>query len=224
MPPDVRLVGVILREGQAPVALIETPRPQRQALYRVGDTVGEARLERILEDRAILSYRGEEVVLRLAGSPAAPAPTPAARPSGPASAAGPRDSEVTARLRELARRLRDNPGDAEASAEMRQLRAGQRPAPVRASDLAQGSAAPDVAAALPVEGGVRVVEVSEEGLLQRLGLRPGDIVRRVNRRPVGPERSLGEALGEAAAAGSERLQIDLTRDGVPARQEHRLEH
>jgi type II secretory pathway component PulC len=215
---------VILREGEAPVALIETRRPQRQALYRIGDTVGEARIERILDDRAIVRYRGEEIVLRLAGSPAAPAPTPAARPSGPAGAAGPRDPEVTARLRELARRLRDNPGDAEASAEMRQLRAGQRPPLVRASDLARSGAAPDVAAAVPVEGGVRVVEVSEEGLLQRLGLRPGDIVRRVNRRPVGPERSLGEALGEAAAAGSERLQIDLTRDGVPARQEHRLEH
>jgi hypothetical protein len=72
---------------------------------------------------------------------------------------------VNARLRELARRLRDNPNDAEASAEMRQLRASQRAPPVRASDLAQSGAAPDVTAALPVEGGVRLVEVSEEGLL-----------------------------------------------------------
>ena len=93
---------------------------------------------------------------------------------------------------------------------------------MNARDLAQSSAEPDVASALSVEGGVRLAEVSEGGLLAGLGLRPGDIVRSVNQRPVGPERSLGQALAEAAAAGSERVRIEIMRDGARMRQEHRL--
>ena len=214
--PNIRLVGVILKEGQAPVALIETP-PQRQALYRVGDTVGEARIEQIHEDRAIVRYRGQEVVLRLARSPTATPPGPVPLPA----ASGPAEPDADARLRELARRLRDDPNDAEASAEMRRLRADQLRAPVSARDLAQSSAAPDVASALPVEDGVRLTEVSEGGLLARLGLRPGDVVRSVNQRPVGPDHSLSEALADAAT-GSESVQIELTRGGAQTRQEHRL--
>lgn len=214
--PNIRLVGVILKEGQASIALIETPQ-QRQGLYRVGDTVGEARIEQIHEDRAVVSFRGEHVVLRLTTSPSAAPPGPVPPPA----ASRPAEPDANARLRDLARRLRDNPNDAEASAEMRRLRGEQRAAPVSARDLSQASAASDVASAQPVEDGVRVTEVNEEGLLARLGLRPGDIVRRVNERPVGPGHSLGEALAEAAM-GSDSVQIELTRGGAQTRQEHRL--
>ena len=69
--PRLRLVGVVMiRETGDALATIEEPRTRRQALYRVGDAIGEARLVRILEeDRAVLVVDGTEVELRLAGIP-----------------------------------------------------------------------------------------------------------------------------------------------------------
>jgi type II secretory pathway component PulC len=213
---------VILKDGQDSLALIETP-PQRQALYRVGDTVAEARLEEIREDRAIVRYRGQEVVLRLATSPGTTpaAAAPPGRPAPPPVASGLGEADSTARMRELTRRLRDNPGDAEAGAELRRLRMEQRQAPVSSRELAQSRTAPDVASAQPAEDGVQLTEVSEGGVLARLGLRPGDIVRSVNQRPLGPDHSLADALAEAAT-GTASVQIELTRGGAQTTQEHRL--
>jgi type II secretory pathway component PulC len=220
--PNLRLVGVILKDGQDSLALIETP-PQRQALYRVGDTVADARLEEIREDRAIVRYRGQEVVLRLATSPGAnpSVATPPGRPAPPPVAPRLGEADSTARMRELARRLRDNPNDAEAGAELRRLRMEQLKAPVSARELAQSRAAPDVASAQPAEDGVRLMEVNEGGVLARLGLRPGDIVRSVNQRAIGPDHSLADALAEAASS-TDSMQIEITRGGAQTTQEHRL--
>src|SRR5262245_31084307 len=115
--PGIRLVGVILGEGKPPVALIEIARTRQQALYRVGDEILEARVEQIFEDRAILRYQNQPLELRLTGgaSGSPPAGQPPASASAPAGSAGPRGPESTARLLELARRLRDNPNDTAAA-------------------------------------------------------------------------------------------------------------
>ena len=64
----------MIRETGDALATIEEPRTRRQTLYRVGDAIGEARLVRILEDRAVLVVDGTEVELRLAGIPNPDAP------------------------------------------------------------------------------------------------------------------------------------------------------
>lgn len=193
-------------DGRPPVALIELPKTRQQAMYRVGDTVADAQVEKILHDRAILRFQGREVELRLAGTPGAPPVTRAS--TGPAAAA-PAVDPTAARRAELAARLRANPRDREAADELRAMRGAGGPPRMTSEELTRASAAPDVTSAVVVEGGMLVTQVGEGGALAGLGLRPGDIVRSVNRRPVGAQRSLAQALAEAAADRSELVRVEV---------------
>lgn len=197
--PDIRLVGVIMGDGRPPLALIELPRTRQQGLYRVGDTVADARLEKILNDRAILRFQGQEVELRLAGTPAASAPTRSSAPVDP----------DTARRAELLARLRADPRDREAAEELRKLRADRGVRRMTPEELTRASAAADVTSAAAVDNGMLITQVAEGGALAGLGLRPGDIVRSVNRRPVGAQRSLAQALAEAAAERTELVRVEV---------------
>lgn len=196
-------------EGRPPVAMMELPKTRQQGLYRVGDTVADAQVEKILHDRAILRFQGREVVLRLAGTPAPPSAAAPGLSAVPTAATSQTADQTAARRAELAARLRANPRDREAAEELRALRRAAGATRMTPEELTRASAAPDVTSALAVEGGMLVTQVAEGGALAGLGLRPGDIVRSVNRRPVGAQRSLGQALAEAAADRSEMVRVEV---------------
>src|SRR5206468_8218912 len=71
-----RLEGVALH-GREARAVLEDTTTHRQELYRVGDTVGGARIAAIDWDRVTLARDGREEVLELSTPGAAPAETPA---------------------------------------------------------------------------------------------------------------------------------------------------
>lgn len=203
---ELRLVGIIVRDSGEALATIEEPRTGRQTFYRVGDTVGEARLLRILEDRAVLVVGGTEVELRLAGVPdsAAPVPSTVKAPAPPPEGRG----EAVRRARQAAR-AESHPQGAPP--------AGNRLSMSR-DELARLGSSADLAQYATPEGadGLRVGDIPPDSLLARLGLRPGDIVRAVDRRPVGPSRSLQEALAAAAATPRDAVIFEFDRDGQRA--------
>ncbi len=80
---------------------------------------------------------------------------------------------------------------------------------------AEGGARLGLAAAPAPQGGLSVVAVTPGGPAARAGLRPGDIVREANRRPVNDANALDAALADAEAQGREVLLLLIERDGAP---------
>ena len=89
------------------------------------------------------------------------------------------------------------------------------PAAMTAMASAESGARLGLAAAPAAEGGLTVVAVTPGGPAARAGLRPGDIVREANRRPVDDTNALDAALAEAEAQGREVLLLLIERDGAP---------
>lgn len=80
--PRLVLLGVVLREAGDSFAVIEDAATSRVGFYRVGSSVGVARISRIEPDRVTIVTDGAPAILRL-GTPVGLVPTPAARPWGP---------------------------------------------------------------------------------------------------------------------------------------------
>jgi S1-C subfamily serine protease len=64
--------------------------------------------------------------------------------------------------------------------------------------------------ARPTEGGVEIVEVREGSLAQTLGLRPGDVLREIDGKPLADPSDVSAALAGAGAS----LEIRFQRDGA----------
>jgi type II secretory pathway component PulC len=92
-----------------------------------------------------------------------------------------------------------------------------RPGPVviRREEIERLSQRPELSgdAVLLDGGGVRVREVSPAGLLEALGLRPGDVIQEVSGNIPGPRLSLSQAFIQAAAAYPS-LRVGIERDGA----------
>ena len=99
------VVGAIVREGGAPLAVIQDRSTGKTAIYRIGDLVAGGRVLDISARRVLLDYQGAAVELRLAISPQGRGvpPTSVSRP--PKAAAGEGDEVAIPRIRrdELAR-------------------------------------------------------------------------------------------------------------------------
>jgi general secretion pathway protein C len=188
----LRLWGIGMHGNEAR-AVIEDPATRRQELYRVGDTVGGARIAAIDWDRVTLAYAGGEETLELA-PPSGEAPPEAAPPM--TASAAPADERIR-RTSENAfvvdRRELDGAVD-NMSGLLTQLRA--------VAEVHDGRPA-----------GFRVFQIREGSLFARLGLRDGDVVRRVNGSEIGEPTAL---LGFLARLRSEpRVALDIVRGDAP---------
>lgn len=184
---DLALVGLIVREGGAPIAVIEDRRSKKQGLYKVGALVGGGRLARILEDRIVLVFTDGEVELRLAGTPSGVSPAP---PAGPATViveasppSPPPDSTESGSYR--------MPGIERAALETL----------IRSPDLIMQVTPHE-------ERGVRVGEVRTATLFDLMGLRKGDVIRSVNGLAPGSTVPLPRAIEQAIPAGLLRLEVE----------------
>jgi len=186
-----RLWGIAFAGTEA-VAIIEDTETHAQALYRVGDRVGDGRLATIGWDRATLAFEGGEAVLEIATAPA-PAETAAATEAPPAPEADGRirrtgENAYLVDRREIAGAL-GNP-----SGLLTQLRA--------VAEVRDGRPA-----------GFRLFRIREESLFARLGLRDGDVVERVNGTEVQDPAALLrflERLGHEP-----RVALDIVRAEAP---------
>jgi general secretion pathway protein C len=164
-----------------------------QRLHRAGEIVDGATIAEVTWDGVVLEARGRRTRLPLETRPddavAATEPSPAP-PATPAE-----------EIRQVS---------ADSFLVERDLLLGE--VGNMSALLAQLRAVPEVEAGEPI--GFRVFSISEDSIFRRLGLRDGDVVRRVN----------GSTLHDPAALltflqgmGNEsRIALDLVRSGEPA--------
>lgn len=94
--PRLVLLGVVVREAGDSFAVIEDATTSRVGFYRVGSSVGGARVSRIEPDRVTIVTDGAPAILRL-GTPVGLAPGPATHASvPPAGRAEPSDRRAVA--------------------------------------------------------------------------------------------------------------------------------
>lgn len=189
----LRLWGIAFAGTEA-VAVIEDEATRAQALYRVGDRIGDGRLAAIGWDRVTVAYPGGDAVLEItpAEAPAEPAAAEPA-PAAPEPADGPRirrtgENAYVVDRREIAGAL-DNP-----SALLTQLRA--------VAEVRDGRPA-----------GFRLFRISDQSLFARLGLRDGDVVERVNGTAVHDPAALLRFLERLDR--EPRVALDIVRAEAP---------
>jgi len=187
----LRLWGVGL-QGSDARAVIEDTTTHRQELYRVGDTIGTARVTAIDWDRVTLTDAGIDDTLTLS-------PPDTAAPS----ADPPPTATVQAASEERIRRTSENAwvvdrrevvGTEGLSGLMTQLRA--------VAEVRDGRPA-----------GFRLFQIRDDSLFARLGLRDGDVVQRVNGATIAEPAAL---LGFLQRLQSEpRVALDIVRGDAP---------
>jgi general secretion pathway protein C len=190
----LRLWGVGLHGGESR-AVIEDTAAHRQELYRVGDTVAGARLATIEWDRVTLVGPQGELVLALETPDTAPvaagdAPAPPVR---------------TAAAEERIRRT----GEHAWIVDRRALTgAAENPSGL----LTQLRAVAEVRDGRPA--GFRLFQIHGDSLFARLGLRDGDVVRRVNGAEVAEPAALLAFLERLRT--EPRVAVDIVRGDRPA--------
>jgi general secretion pathway protein C len=190
----LRLWGIGLH-GTSAHAVIEDTRTHRQELYAVGDTVAGARVATIDWDRVTLAGPGGRLVLTLeppadapAAAPADAAPAPAAPATGVERIRRTGDNAWIVDRRALTGAA-DNP-----SALLTQLRA--------VAEIHEGRPA-----------GFRLFRIDADSLFARLGLRDGDVVRRVNGAEVAEPAALLAFLERLRT--EPRVAVDIVRGDRP---------
>lgn len=189
---DLVLQGVGIHGPQAH-AVLEDVRSRQQRLVRVGDDVGGARVAAIAWDRVTLARGTAEATLELRRTPPDDAATAAASPPVEAPAPGPSIRRTTGDAfivdrRELAGAV-DN-----MSGLLTQLRA--------VAQVEDGRPA-----------GFRLFQIDEQSIFRRLGLENGDVVQRVNGKPVGDPATLLAFLQRLRT--EPRVALDIVRGSAP---------
>lgn len=182
---ELQLYGTVTGDGVASFAVIRDRKARRQELFRVGDTVREATIQRILRDRVILARDDEREVLALAERRSSNRRRPVARrPAGGNSRA------VTQRIavsRARVDRAMNNLGNLMKQARVRPHFRNGKPDGLALSRIRRGS------------------------IFRRLGLRSGDVIQGVNGNPV---RAVDDALAfYNGLKSSDRVSLEIRRRG-----------
>lgn len=193
-PLDVRLRGTAVRDGGGSFAVIEDRSARKEDLYRIGDMVlGKAKVIQIFQDRVVIVREGKEEILELLVE----------------------KEETKGRRRKVAsskrpplvlgrgvRRLGSNRWSISreelesAKANMSQLMTQVRIVP----NFTEGK--PD---------GFKLLSIKRGSLFDRLGLRNGDIVRKINGAPLDNPQKAFEIYGELESGQS--ISLGVLRGG-----------
>jgi general secretion pathway protein C len=162
-PLEIRLRGTAVRDGGDSFAVIEDQRARKEDLYHVGDTIlGQATLTQIFRDRVVMLREGKKEILELGVTKEAGKGRRAEAPSSKGASPGPKKG-----IRRLgSNRWSISPEELEsAKANMSQLMTQVRIAP----NFTNGE--PD---------GFKLLSIKRGSFFDRLGLRNGDVIRKVN--------------------------------------------
>jgi len=183
---QVRLLGTIAGDEQSARAIIEDQQKREQNLYRVGDTIQNAEVNRILRGKVVLRVDGRDQVLTMDEKKTAA--KKGSRPVRRASSAGRRSRRNTVSLnrQEISESL-NNISDILTQVRVEPYMKDGKPA------------------------GLLVNDIVPDSIFERMGLLDGDIVQAVNNRRIrNPDDvvSFYQSLKSAS-----RLSLLITRDG-----------
>jgi len=182
---QVRLLGTIAGDDQSTRAIIEDQQKREQNLYRVGDAIQNAVVNRILRGKVVLRVDGRDQILTMdeqkkaAGQDRPVRQAPSAGRTSSRSIVSLNRQEVTASL--------DNISDILTQVRVEPYMKDGKPA------------------------GLLVNDIAPDSIFERMGLLDGDIVQAVNNRRIKtPDDVVSFYQGLKSAS---RLSLLVTRDG-----------
>lgn len=190
LPFPFRLLGTVASDAATSYAVLEAAETKAQDIYRVGQAIGDARLERIEQNRVVVLRNGSRKTLELVltGQPATPAPAvevaaaPPAIPSGPEAllrVAGGGDRQINM---------------AASSSQVSQA---------TQSFLSRIKLSPSIVDGNSV--GLRISGLGDSLMAQVVGLKDGDVIQSVNGHPVTSQTKAVQVLSKARKLGTAEL-------------------
>ena len=187
---NMRLSGVFASAGNLPAFAIISIDGQTSRPVRKGDVITPGIvLEAVSADHVLIRRNGvrERLELDARGIAAAPASMPAAIAAAP-----------TVNI--------DTLGEREFRFSRAQL-SGALQDPKMLTNMGRANAYPS--------GGVILEEVPPGSLPERLGLRPGDVVRQVNGQLIGSPQEMPRIYQQFASGGVTEARVEVVRNGKP---------
>jgi len=186
-----RLLGTVASDRGASYAVLEDLGTKTQDLYRVGDAIGDAQIDRIEQNRVVVLSMGVRQVLDLVMT-------------GPSSK---RSKAVR----------KETPPVEQAKPEniVRVVANGERQINTRASASNVGQVARSFLSRMKLSpqagsgkaGGLRVSGLGDSTMAALVGLRDGDVIQSINGHSVPNRRKATQVLKKARQLGSARLQL-----------------
>jgi len=200
-PLSVRLLGTTVSNipELSLATLQDLTSAQAPAVYAIGDAIQGATILDIERLRVTVDNRGRREVIDLEQS-VAPAPAPDAAPKAPSAGPVPGISEVGRGEYVVDRKLVET-FIADPTREL--TKAFFTPA-------YQGG----------ITRGWKLSRLAPDALLRKLGLAPGDVVRRINGFELTDPTRLLEAFGRLRDAS--QVELEVERNGAPQRLEYRI--
>jgi general secretion pathway protein C len=190
-PLAVRLVGTVVGDPEDSFAFIENTQSREQGLYRVNDLIlGEAVLVRIARNQITLKRGGIEEILEVSLEE-----TPAATPPSNRAAPLPQTSSV----QEGGRYVIDKQEVQSALENLPQL-------------LTKARIIPHLSPEGKSEG-FRIVSIASQSLYEKIGLRNGDVIQRVNGVEVKDPESFLRVFSQLRDESN--IALDLVRNNQP---------
>jgi general secretion pathway protein C len=182
---DLKLWGTVHGSNGTTYAVIEMPRQKKQALYRVGEYIQDARIRLILRHKVVLSVNGRDEVLDLHQSL-----HPATRGKSP---------PLSAKAPDRSQQIAVDPGLLSAWLEKPELHAQH--AELEAITTSDG------------EEGVALKKVSAGSIFRKIGLSQGDTIVSADDATVDTPEDVPALLQELASTGE--LVMEVRRRGKP---------
>jgi type II secretion system protein C len=185
----------VVDEGGASYAVIENSALKSQDIYRVGDAVGDVRINRIEQNRIVVLNAGVAQTLELAlagpgsgGAKAvaqAPEPAPVAVPAATSSGAVVKATSATDRQI-------NTRASAENVSKATEILQKMKLTPHQTDGKTDG---------LAISG------LGDSALSQLSGLKDGDVVQSINGHPIPNQATASQALRKARNLGSARIEL-----------------
>jgi type II secretion system protein C len=191
----IKLLGTVAGDQAVSFAVLKDSKTDKQDIYQEGDTIQGARLEKILANRVVVVFHGERLVLNVASTEgramsSRPTVTRAAKPPVPVSMQG--------RIKDVL--MAASPSEFLVN----RIASGNS-----VQRLAQGLRDLTLEANREGPAGLKVTGVAKSPVARMIGLRDGDVIRRINGLSVGSLTEAGQVLRNARNAGI--ADIKLTR-------------
>jgi type II secretion system protein C len=189
----LRLLGTVVDEGGASYAVIENSGSKSQDVYRVGDGIGEARVQRIEQNRVVVLNAGvlQTLDLVLTGPNVAAAKV-VAETSVPEPAPVEAGRGAVLRVASATERQINTRPSAENLSKATEFLRKLKLAPHQADGKADG---------LAISG------LGDSVLAQLSGLKDGDVVESINGHPVPNAAKAAQVLKKARSLGMARLEL-----------------
>jgi len=192
----IKLLGTVSGDQTVSFAVLEDAKTDKQDIYRVGDNIQEARLEKILPNRVVVIFQGERFTLDVVPTESRAIsgnPTAVARVAKP-----PVPVPVQGNIKDVL--MATSPSECLINT-IASTNSVQR--------LGQGLQGLTLEPNQEGPGGLKVSGVSKSLAARMVGLRDGDVIRKINGQSVGKLSKAVQVLRKARSLG--RAELRLTR-------------